>query len=852
MKLTEIRKNFLKYFDSKDHEIISSSDLIPHGDDSILFTNAGMVQFKDVFLGLEKRTKSATSSQKCLRVGGKHNDLENVGFTTRHQTFFEMLGNFSFGQYFKEQAIEYAWEFLTDELKIPQEKLFITVHQSDDESEQLWLNNIGISKDKIARLGDEDNFWSMGETGPCGPCSEIFYDYGENFEGSLPGEGDTGDRYVEIWNLVFMEFNRNAKGELTPLPNKCVDTGMGLERICSVMQNVGSNFETDLFKDLKINISKKFETPNDQSLNVVADHLRAAFFLMSENVMPSNEGRGYVLRRIIRRAVRHGYKMDRKTPFLYECLENLRDLIENDFKEEFTDFPRYKLALEQEEKLFFKTLSSGMKILEQELSKDLKIVSGEIAFKLHDTYGFPIDLTRTISQEKNLSIDEVGFEKLMAIQKQGSKQSSMFNAKDIVIDPNLSSNFIGHDKTSCEANCIALFDEEGTSVDKISSRGFAIFSETPFYAEMGGQVGDIGSVVKKGSEIKVIDCKKVGNFHLHEVEISSGELTKNDNAKLLIDLARREKIECNHSATHLLHSALRETLGDAVQQKGSLVNDEKLRFDFSHGAKLTQPEIESIEKIVNSQIESSSITETKTMSFQDALDSGALAFFGDKYGDEVRVVSLGGKFSVELCGGTHVKNTSEIEGFIISNETSVSSGVRRIEAMTGSNLVKKSKEALTTIKELSEILNVPQEELVGRISDVLKENKNLKSGKKAEKSLSAEELRSSNLTISGNSGEIKLYKNASVEMLRRFSDKSLKDVEFCFSVFISMDEDRLSYIVTAKKEKNLSAKEIIAYVNDCFSGSGGGRDDFAQGGSQDLTNIEAKFEKLEESLKIID
>jgi alanyl-tRNA synthetase len=544
--------------------------------------------------------------------------------------------------------------------------------------------------------------------------------------------------------------------------------------------------------------------------------------------------------------------MDRKSPFLHECLENLKELIEKDFKEEFKDFSRCKSALEQEEKLFFKTLSSGMKILEQELSKDLKLVSGEVAFKLHDTYGFPVDLTRTISQEKNLNIDETAFEKLMNIQKQGSKQSSMFNVKDIVVDPNLSSVFLGHEKSSCEANCIALFDDEGTAVDKITNKGFAIFSETPFYAEMGGQVGDIGSVVKKDSEIKVIDCRKVGNFHLHEVEINSGELAKDDNAKLLIDLARREKIECNHSATHLLHSALRETLGETVQQKGSLVNDEKLRFDFSHGNKLTQPEIASIESIVNSEIEKSSVTETKTMTFQAALDSGALAFFGDKYGDEVRVVRLGGEFSVELCGGTHVKNTSEIEGFIISNETSVSSGVRRIEAMTGSNLVKKSKEALTTIKELSEIMNVPQEELVGRISDVLKENKNLKSGKKAEKSLNAEELRSSNLQISGNKGELKLYKNASVEMLRRFSDKSLKDVEFYFSVFISMDEDRLSYIVTAKKENNLSAKKIIACVNECFSGSGGGRDDFAQGGSQDLADIEAKFEKLEESLKIFD
>ena len=851
MKLAEIRTKFLKFFESKNHQLVNSSDLIPHGDDSILFTNAGMVQFKDVFLGLEKRSKSATSSQKCLRVGGKHNDLENVGFTKRHQTFFEMLGNFSFGEYFKEEAIEYAWEFLTNELKIPAEKLFITVHDSDHESEKIWLEKIGISKNKITQLGDEDNFWSMGDTGPCGPCSEIFYDFGEAFEGSLPGEGDTGDRYVEIWNLVFMEFNRNAKAELTPLPNKCVDTGMGLERICSVMQNVGSNFETDLFRTLKSNISKNFKTPNDQSLNVIADHLRAAFFLMSENVVPSNEGRGYVLRRVIRRAVRHGYKMDRKSPFLHECLECLRDLLEKDFKAEFENFSKIKLILENEEKLFFKTLSSGMKILERALNQDIDAISGDVAFKLHDTYGFPIDLTRTIAEEKNLKIDEEQFIQLMDIQKQGSKHNAMFNAKDIVIDPNLSSTFIGYEELSCEAECLAVFDEEGTSVTKLTTKGYALFSKTPFYAEMGGQVGDKGTVIQDGSDIKIVDCKKVGNFHLHEVVISSGGLSLNAKVKLIIDQERREKIDCNHSATHLMHSALREILGDTVQQKGSLVNEEKLRFDFSHTGKLSEVEINEIEQIVNAEIQKSTITQTNIMSFQGAIDSGALAFAEDKYGDEVRVVSLGGDFSVELCGGTHVKNTSEIEGFIISNETSVSSGVRRIEAMTGSNLVKKSKEAISTIKELSEILNVPQEGLVERISDVLKENKNLKSGKKAEKSLSSEELRASNIKIGEEHGELKLLKNASVEMLRRFSDKSLKDIEFCFSVFISLDEDRLSYIVTAKKEKNLSAKKIIACVNECFSGSGGGRDDFAQGGSQDISDIEAKFEQLEESLKNI-
>ena len=849
MKLAEIRKKFLNYFESKNHEIVNSSDLIPHGDDSILFTNAGMVQFKDTFLGLEKRKKSATSSQKCLRVGGKHNDLENVGFTTRHQTFFEMLGNFSFGEYFKEGAIDYAWEFLTKELGIPEEKLFITVHKNDQESEKYWLENIGINKGKIARLGDEDNFWSMGETGPCGPCSEIFYDYGKQFEGVVPGAGDTGDRYVEIWNLVFMEFNRDTKGNLTPLPNKCVDTGMGLERICSVLQNVGSNFETDLFSELKNEISGKFKIPNEQSLNVIADHLRAAFFLMSENVMPSNEGRGYVLRRIIRRAIRHGYKMDRKSPFLFECLDDLKNLIKNDFSNEFKNFSEIKSALESEEILFFKTLSSGMKILEKELKKEGKEISGDIAFKLHDTYGFPVDLTKTILAEQKLEINQKQFDALMAVQREGSKKSSMFAAKDIVIDPNLQSDFIGYTESSCKAACLVLFDQHGNNVDKLTSQGFALFSQTPFYAEMGGQVGDTGSIIKKGSEISITDCKKVGNFHLHEVLITSGELCIGDAIKLMIDLNRREKIDCNHSATHLLHSALREVLGDKVFQKGSLVNDEKLRFDYSHGVKLTKSEIEEIENIVNLEIEKATSTETKLMSYQDAIDSGALAFFGDKYGDEVRVVSLGGEFSVELCGGTHVKNTSEIEGFIISNETSVSSGVRRLEAMTGSNLIKKSKEAISTVKEITEILNVPQEDLAKKIADIVKENKKLKSGKKADKSLSAEELKSSEFEINGHKGQMKLHQNASVEMLRRYADKALKEVKFSFSVFISKDEKKLSYIVTADKDKNLSAKSIIKEVNASLAGSGGGRDDFAQGGSQEVDGIESKFVQLVENLK---
>ena len=849
MKLTEIRKKFLKYFESKKHRVIDSSDLVPHGDDSLLFTNAGMVQFKDTFLGLEKREYSAVSSQKCLRVGGKHNDLENVGFTTRHQTFFEMLGNFSFGEYFKEEAIVFAWEFLTEELKLQKEKLWVTVHHTDKDSEKIWLDKIGIEKNKLSKLGDEDNFWSMGETGPCGPCSEIFYDYGSSYEGLPPGEGDTGDRFVEIWNLVFMEFNRDSAGELRPLPNKCVDTGMGLERLCSVLQNVGSNFEIDLFKSFKNDIRNLFDNPNEQSLNVIADHLRAAFFLISEQVNPSNEGRGYVLRRLIRRAIRHGYKMGKKGPFLYALLDNLKTLLEKDFPKEFTSYKSIQGILKEEEELFFKTLSSGIKIFEENLpKKKSEMMSGEIAFKLHDTYGFPIDLTITMASERGIAVDKQIFEDLMKKQKEGSKKSSMFNVKDIVIEPSMSSEFVGYEQNRIDGDCVALFDEKGNEAKTLNDSGYAFFSKTPFYAESGGQIGDQGSISNDALEIFVSDCKKVGDFNMHEIKIQKGEIKLGDKVSLSIDEERRKKIVSNHSATHLLHSALREVLGEGVQQKGSLVNDEKLRFDFSHGQKLTPEQIEQVEDLVNMQIEDSIDTKIEVKSFDDAIKDGALAFFGDKYGDKVRVLTIAGDFSVELCGGTHVNNTSEIEGFIISNETSVSAGVRRVEAMTGSNLVKKSKEAIQTLKELSEILNVPSDSLVGRISEVIKENKSLKSKKKTEKSLSAEIIHEAKLDSKAGEGIVVFYKNASIEMLRRFSDQA-KDQVGAFSIFMTDDGEKVSYIVTSKADDNFSSKDLIELVNSAFDGSGGGRNDFAQGGSQDNSNISDKFENLKSKLE---
>ena len=849
MKLTEIRKKFLKYFESKKHRVIDSSDLVPHGDDSLLFTNAGMVQFKDTFLGLEKREYSAVSSQKCLRVGGKHNDLENVGFTTRHQTFFEMLGNFSFGEYFKEEAIVFAWEFLTEELKLQKEKLWVTVHHTDKDSEKIWLDKIGIEKNKLSKLGDEDNFWSMGDTGPCGPCSEIFYDYGSSYEGLPPGEGDTGDRFVEIWNLVFMEFNRDSAGELRPLPNKCVDTGMGLERLCSVLQNVGSNFEIDLFKSFKNDIRNLFDNPNEQSLNVIADHLRAAFFLISEQVNPSNEGRGYVLRRLIRRAIRHGYKMGKEGPFLYALLDNLKTLLEKDFPKEFTSYKSIQGILKEEEELFFKTLSSGIKIFEENLpKKKSEMMSGEIAFKLHDTYGFPIDLTITMASERGIAVDEKIFEDLMKKQKEGSKKSSMFNVKDIVIEPSMSSEFVGYEQNRIDGDCVALFDEKGNEAKTLNDSGYAFFSKTPFYAESGGQIGDQGSISNDALEIFVSDCKKVGDFNMHEIKIQKGEIKLGDKVSLSINEERRKKIVSNHSATHLLHSALREVLGEGVQQKGSLVNDEKLRFDFSHGQKLTPEQIEQVEDLVNMQIEDSIDTKIEVKSFDDAIKDGALAFFGDKYGDKVRVLTIAGDFSVELCGGTHVNNTSEIEGFIISNETSVSAGVRRVEAMTGSNLVKKSKEAIQTLKELSEILNVPSDSLVGRISEVIKENKSLKSKKKTEKSLSAEIIHEAKLGSKGGDGIVVFYKNASIEMLRRFSDQA-KDQVGAFSIFMTDDGEKVSYIVTSKADDNFSSKDLIELVNSAFDGSGGGRNDFAQGGSQDNSNISDKFENLKSKLE---
>ena len=842
MKLNQVRQSFLNYFKNKNHKILPSSGLVPKGDDSLLFTNAGMVQFKDTFLGLDNRDYSATTSQKCLRVGGKHNDLENVGFTTRHQTFFEMLGNFSFGEYFKEKAIEYAWEFLTEELKLPEDRLWVTVHKDDKESEEIWLKKIGVSSTRLAKLGDDDNFWSMGDTGPCGPCSEIFFDNGKNFDGKAPGEGDTGERYIEIWNLVFMEFNRDSNGKLSSLPVKCVDTGMGLERMCSVMQEVGSNFDIDIFKSLKNLMSKHFTEPNDQSLNVLADHLRAIFFLMAENIMPSNEGRGYVLRRLIRRAVRHGYKMGSRDPFLSQFLTHLENDFKEDFGDDFLKFEKIQKDLLTEEQLFFKTLKTGIEIFEASINEtDGKQLDGAIAFKLHDTYGFPVDLTMAMAQERGLKVDQKGFDKLMKKQREGSKSSSMFKVLDITIDPKINSEFVGYQEQTAKGSCVALFDEEGNSVTSLSGEGFAIFSKTPFYAESGGQVADIGIFKSTNLNGEILNCKKVGDFHLHEVIIAKGSLELNADVELIIDAERREKIVSNHSATHLLHSALRKVLGESVEQRGSLVNEEKLRFDFSHSNKVTDDQIMEIEDIVNLKIEEAIDTKTEVLPYEDALKTGALAFFGDKYGEKVRVVYINGDFSVEFCGGTHVKNTSEIGGFAVTNETSVSSGVRRIEAISGDKYYKESQNALKTLELLSVKLNVPQEKIADRVDELLE---SLKNSKKNNPVIQATELRDEQCSFSGSSGVIKIFENASLEILRKESDKLKSDKKIVFAICLSTTEDKLIYIVSSNNSDEAPASEIIKAVNDAFDGSGGGRADFAQGGSSQKESVDEMVTKL--------
>ena len=837
MLTSEIRAKFLEYFASNDHEIVDSSPLIPANDETLLFTNAGMVQFKDVFLGTDKRSYNrATTSQRCIRAGGKHNDLENVGYTLRHHTFFEMLGNFSFGDYFKEHAIELAWNFLTKELGLEKEKLWISVFREDDEAAEIWLSKIGISPDRIVRLDEEDNFWSMGDTGPCGPCSEIYYDHGDQYEGTPPGSpGDDGDRFVEIWNLVFMQFNRDAAGDLSPLPKPSVDTGMGLERVTAVMQGVNSNYETDLFVKLIQASEAAIKSPGEPSHKVIADHIRSVSFLIADGVMPSNEGRGYVLRRIMRRAIRHGYKLGAKKPFLHKLVDPLVREMEEAFPMLVSNQSLIETTIHDEENKFLETLDKGIEILDKEIKKmTSKVIPGEVVFKLHDTFGFPFDLTADIAREQELTLDDKGFDDCMAEQVKNSKSASKFKGTQLDLSSVQETNFLGYERLTAEGTVMGLWDNEVLvdSANKINEYLIA-FDQSPFYAESGGQVGDQGVFSSTGCRGQVLDCIKQGKIFIHKVALEEGEISLNDKIKLEVNPAFRSSSAGHHSATHLMHAALKHVLGDHVEQKGSLVDSTKLRFDFSHPKAVTKDEIAEVESIVNLHALNNSEVTTQLMKLDDAIASGAEAMFGEKYDDEVRVLSMSDGFSVELCGGTHVSRTGDIGMFIITSESSVSSGVRRIEAAVGSKAMELMLEMRSQLQTTQALLNVGPSEIGSKVKDLITENKSLKKGKKVNQSAPIEAKES---THAINDYELVLLQvnSQNIQELRQLVDQHKKDQKKKCILIFSHQDNKVVLVcgVTQDLEESVQASKVIQAVSESIGGKGGGRNDFAQGAGE--------------------
>ena len=838
MKTSDIRQAFLDFFNSKDHQVVDSSPLIPANDETLLFTNAGMVQFKDVFLGTDKRKYSrATTSQRCIRAGGKHNDLENVGYTLRHHTFFEMLGNFSFGDYFKEDAIKYAWEFLTDVLKLEKDKLWISVYKDDDEAEKIWIDVIGVDPSRIVRLGDEDNFWSMGDTGPCGPCSEIYYDHGDHIEGTPPGsEGDEGDRFVEIWNLVFMQFNRDDSGNMTPLPKPSVDTGMGLERIASVMQGVNSNYETDLFKDLISASNRVLGNQESESHKVISDHIRSVSFLIADGILPENEGRGYVLRRILRRAIRHGYKMGATKPFLYELVDDLEKLMSEAYPLIKEKKEHIAQIIKDEEVKFFETLEKGIDILETAISKlDNEVIPGDVVFKLHDTFGFPFDLTADIAREKGLTIDEDSFNKSMDQQKQTSKAGSSFVSSLPAAAGVEETEFLGYETLESESKVLVLWRDQDR-VDEVSESDevFIACEKTPFYAESGGQVGDAGRFISGNTTGTILDCKKQGKVFLHKAIIEKGSLKNGDVISMSVEKDKRAATAIHHSSTHLLHAALREVLGDHVQQKGSLVDESKLRFDFSHPKPLTKNEISSIEEIVNRELLNNVEVQTKVMNLDDAINSGAQALFGEKYEDEVRVLTMGEKsFSVELCGGTHVERTGDIGVFVIVNQSSVASGIRRIEAIGG-------KQALEYINEVREVsdslqtkLNVPADALLEKVEALIEENKKLKKSGGSQ-SNSVKIIFSETYDINDWQLQVEQVSSDDNKILRGLVDNKKASLSKGCVVLLNAIGSKVAIVsgVTDNLVDQLSAKDVVSLLCEQLGGKGGGRPDFAQGAGE--------------------
>ena len=853
----DIRQSFLDFFKSKGHEIVPSSSLVPSNDPTLLFTNAGMVQFKDVFLGRESRPyKRAVSSQRCVRAGGKHNDLENVGYTARHHTFFEMLGNFSFGDYFKQEAIAYAWEYLTGVLEIPESKLWITVFEDDEEAANIWLKEIGVSPKQFSRCGEKDNFWSVGDTGPCGPCSEIFYDHGKNIPGGPPGSKDADlDRYVEIWNLVFTQFNRNADGSLTPIPHPSVDTGMGLERITAVMQGVHNNFEIELFETIikKIKNLSGSKEIDVISSRVVADHIRSCSFLLADGVIPSNEGRGYVLRRIIRRAIRHGNKLGFKKPFFYQLAEVLEKEMGNAYPELTKTKSNIERVLLNEEERFAETLEQGLKILDEIITKTKSNeIQGEDVFRLYDTYGFPVDLTADIAREKSMKVDMKGFNKAMAGQRKRARAASKFDADvSINIENNLVSAFTGYERLEQKTTIIGLY-QDGRNVKSLNEGdvGGVILLETPFYAQSGGQVGDKGELFAGDVFFEVEDTKKQGQSHVHLGILRNGTFKIGDVVRASVDQKRRSETACNHSATHLLHAALRKILGEHVVQKGSLVESDRLRFDFSHNESLTYEQLKEIEQLVNSKILDNEETHTQIMSLEKAKSSGAISLFGEKYDDAVRVLNIGGEFSSELCGGTHVERSGDIGVFKIISESGIASGVRRIEAITGKEALAWVKNMEVKLQRIAELLKSDIETVDSKLSIQLEKTRKL------EKELL--QLRSKLTSNAGSDllGEVIVVDGINViaKSLDAADPKSLRDtvdqlknkLGTAVLILAAVNESKVSLVagVTDDTTNRIKAGDLVNFVAEQVGGRGGGRPDMAQAGGDDPKELENTLAKV--------
>ncbi|MHB1239847.1 MAG: alanine--tRNA ligase [Gammaproteobacteria bacterium] len=839
----DLRQGFLEFFRERGHEVVASSPLVPASDPTLLFTNAGMVQFKDVFLGLEARAcPRAASAQRCLRAGGKHNDLENVGYTARHHTFFEMLGNFSFGDYFKHEAIHYAWEFLTGVLGLPPERLWVTVYEEDDAAADLWLKEIGVDPRRFARIGAQDNFWSMGDTGPCGPCSEIFYDHGPGVSGGPPGSPEAdGDRYVEIWNLVFMQYNRGPDGRLAPLPHPSVDTGMGLERLAAVMQGVHSNYGIDLFRNLMGAAAELAGVAdrNSNSLKVIADHIRAAAFLVTDGVLPSNEGRGYVLRRIIRRGARHGHRLGFTEPFLYKLVPPLVAEMGDAYPELVRARERVERGLRLEEERFAETLEQGLRILDQELTRvSGKCIPGDVVFRLYDTYGFPVDLTGDIARERGLELDTAGFERAMATQRERARAASSFRVDYTAqMGATERSEFVGYEQLAGAATVTALY-RDGAAVDalQLGDEGLVILDRTPFYAESGGQVGDQGSLGGADALFDVRDTRKHGaGAHAHVGLVRTGKIQLGDAVDARVDEVRRQRTRLNHSATHLMHAALRRVLGEHVQQKGSLVAPDRLRFDFSHPQPLSRAEIRTIEQQVNREIQANAEVSTRIMPFKQAIAAGALAFFGDKYGDEVRVLSMG-TFSTELCGGTHVQRTGDIGLFKIVSETGVAAGVRRVEAVTGEGAVAWVEAAEGSLLRVSALLKAGQDDLEERVEQLLQRNRTLEKelerlqGRMA--SNQGSELADKAIEVCGCKVLAARLDGADGKTLRDTVDQ-LKNKLGSAAIVLGAVEDgkvRLVAGVTPDLMDRVKAGELVNAVAEQVGGKGGGRADLAQAG----------------------